>query len=338
MKVPDPIVATSRPQMIDRHGRAITYVRISVTDRCDLRCRYCMPAHPVFLPKSEILTLEQLFFISQVFVANGVDKIRITGGEPLVRRNVLWLLAKIAALPGLRELVLTTNGNRLPELAGPLQAAGVRRVNISIDTLDPHRFRELTLNGNLSQVLDGFQSALKAGFERVKINTVLMRGVNDEELCDLVAFADRYGVDIAFIEEMPLGEVGRVRADFELTSHDVLAILGTRFALDRIDYSTGGPARYWQLRGSATKVGIIAPHSRNFCASCNRVRITCLGDLYPCLGQNGKTSLAAAARAGDGKELEDLIAQALAAKPAGHEFDLRESQVHVMRYMSTTGG
>lgn len=326
------------PTLVDRHGRPITYVRVSVTDRCDLRCQYCMPAQPVFLPKSEVLTLEELLLVTSVFAANGVAKVRVTGGEPLVRRNVVWLLENIAGLPGVRELVITTNGTRLPALARQLRQAGVRRVNISIDTLDSEKFRSLTRNGELGRVMEGFQAALDAGFERVKINTVLMRGVNDDELCDLVAFADRHGTDISFIEEMPIGDVGRRRVDYQISSHEVLDILGARFALEPSDYRSGGPARYWQLRGSGTKVGIIAPHSRNFCSTCNRVRITCTGDLYPCLGQNGRVSLAEAARSGNRGAILGLIRDALDRKPVGHEFDLHESSTHVVRFMSTTGG
>lgn len=325
-------------QLIDRTGRRVSYIRISVTDRCDLRCQYCMPMRPVFLPKSQVLTLEQLYLIAETFIELGVDKVRITGGEPLVRKNVTWLLSKIAGTTGIRETVLTTNGTRLPEMAHDVAKAGIKRLNISIDTLDSTKFRTITRNGELARVLDGFQTALTVGFENVKINTVLMKGFNDDELTKLVEYASNHGADISFIEEMPIGDVGRKRSDYQLDSHQLLSILRKRFSLKETDHTTGGPAQYWQLLDSPSKIGIIAPHSRNFCSSCNRVRITCTGDLYPCLGQNGKISLANAAINGDKDELARLIHQSLANKPDGHEFDLNETQAHVVRFMTTTGG
>ena len=322
----------------DRAGRTVSYLRLSVTDRCDLRCRYCLPERPRFLPKAQILTLEQLLLIAQVFVARGITKIRITGGEPLARRNVIWLIERIAALPGLAETVLTTNGTRLAAMADDLRCAGIARVNVSLDTLDAAKFTRLTRTGNLAQVTAGLAAAAAAGFAAIRINTVLMNGFNDDELSALVEFADRLGADISFIEEMPLGDIDGSRPHRYLEATQALAILHRRFALTETDYSSGGPARYWQLANSPTRVGFIAPHSRNFCASCNRLRITCTGDLYPCLGQNGRVALAAAAAAGDRQAISDAIDRALANKPDGHHFAAANAGAQVLRYMATTGG
>ena len=310
---------------------------MSVTDRCDLRCHYCLPERPDFLPKSEILTLEDLAFIARGFVSLGVTKVRVTGGEPLVRRNVEWLLSELSSLDGLSELVLTTNGTSLADKAATLRSCGVRRVNISLDTLRPERFRELTRNGDLSRVTAGIDAACGAGFDAVKINTVMMRGFNDDEFCDLVGFAADRGADIAFIEEMPMGETDRDRPTAPLDSSELLGILSGRFELSRSGHTTGGPARYWDIVGGSTRVGIIAPHSLNFCSNCNRMRVSCTGDLFPCLGHEGKVSLAAAARDRDESGLEALIRASLGAKPDGHTFDMA-SGTHVMRYMATTGG
>ena len=330
--------APSESQLRDRTGRPVFYLRMSVTDRCDLRCRYCLPERPTFLAKAKILSLEQLLLLAQVFVGRGISKIRITGGEPLARRNLVWLIGRIAGLPGLQETTLTTNGTRLEQMAADLRAAGVRRINVSLDTLDPEKFTRLTRTGDLRRVLAGLKAAGAAGFEAIRINTVLMRGFNDDELGDLVEFADRSGADISFIEEMPLGDLGAGRRRRYLDAGQALAMLAGRFALTETDYSSGGPARYWQLANSHTKVGFIAPHSRNFCASCNRVRITCTGDLYPCLGQNNRVELGAAAVAGDREKISAGIDRALAGKPDGHFFDPAAAGYHVVRYMATTGG
>ena len=329
--------AQAKPSLIDRQGRTVSYVRISVTDRCDLRCQYCLPERPVFLPKSEILSLEDMAFITSVFVANGVRKIRVTGGEPLVRRGVETLLGDIASLDGLRELVITTNGTMLRSKANALRDLGVSRLNVSLDTLRPDRFRELTRNGDHSLVVGGIKAACDAGFDAIRINTVLMRGFNDDELCDLVGFAGDLGINIAFIEEMPMGETGRTRPKRPMDSNELLSILSDSFDLSPSDHNTMGPARYWNLSGSTTKVGIIAPHSMNFCTGCNRVRLSCTGDLYPCLGHEGKVSLANAARERDSDQVVCLIKESLAAKPKGHEFDMA-SGTSVMRYMAVTGG
>lgn len=321
----------------DSCGRTASYLRLSVTDRCDLRCQYCLPARPAFLPKDEILSLEDMLFIAAEFVKLGVRKIRVTGGEPLVRRNVAWLLERLAALDGLRELVLTTNGTRLAGQAGELRALGVKRVNISLDTLRPDRFAELTRNGDLRKVLAGVDAACAAGFDAVRLNAVLMAGFNGDEILDLIGFACARGADIAFIEEMPMGDIGRRRDADALTADGVLAAAAECYELTPSAHATGGPARYYELAGQRTRLGVIAPYTRNFCADCNRLRLTCTGDLHPCLGHLGKVALAAAARARDAAALAKLAAAALAAKPEGHEF-ATAPEARVMRYMATTGG
>ena len=326
--------------LIDRWGRRITYVRLSVTDRCDFRCTYCMPMHVKFLPKSEVLSLEECLQVLRTFVSMGVDKVRITGGEPLVRRNVLWLLERVAALDGLRELAITTNGSQLERMAADVARAGVKRVNVSLDTLDAEKFRRLTRVGDIGKVLAGIGAARHAGFENVKINTVMIRGFNEEELPALARFAVGNGLDISYIEEMPLGNVGHLRADTYYSSDDALAQLRREFGLERSCHSTGGPARYWQVLGESTRIGFISPHSHNFCESCNRVRISCRGELFPCLGQNESIDLRPALRdlqVGD-EELRGRIMQTMEIKPKGHEFDLAEPTPRIVRFMSHTGG
>ena len=251
------------PQLTDQHGRPITYLRLSVTDRCDLRCRYCLPAQPDFLPKSEILSLEQLLFVAEQCTTLGISKIRITGGEPLVRRDLPWLLERVAALPGCDELVITTNGTLLTRHLSAIKQAGVNRLNISLDTLCPDKFHQLTRNNRQhANILASIAAASQAGFAGVKINTVLMRGFNDDELCDLVAFAISHGTDISFIEEMPIGDIDRDRPQHQLDSFSALDILKSRYQLVASSYSSGGPASYWQVSNSATRVGLIAPHTR----------------------------------------------------------------------------
>lgn len=322
----------------DQHDRQVTYIRLSVTDRCDLRCRYCLPERPDFLPKADLLTLPQLLTIARSFVDLGVTKVRVTGGEPLMRRDLPWLLDQLAQLPQLRELTLTTNGTRLANMASELRQAGVERINISLDTLSPERFARLTRNGDLRKVLAGIEAAVAAQFTRLRLNTVLMQGFNDDELTKLVQFACELGIDITFIEEMPLGDLGRSSVEHSLDGTTVLERLGRDFELQPSNHSSGGPARYWSLANSATRVGIIAPHTRNFCADCNRVRISSTGTLYPCLGHDTGTALGAAARKEDQAELERLIRAALATKPSGHQFDWQTAGGQVLRYMATTGG
>lgn len=343
--VPPLAVATPRAGLRDSFGRTIRYVRLSVTDRCDFRCQYCMPMQVKFLPKQSVLSLEECLQIARVFAGLGVDKIRVTGGEPLVRQGVVGLCARIAALPGVREVAMTTNGSQLRRLAKDLQAVGVRRVNISLDTLDATRFRNLTRTGDLAQVLDGIAAANAAGFAGgVKINTVMMRGVNDDELAKLADFALRGGMDISFIEEMPLGDVGHWRGNTYLSADDAIATLRQHWRLTPSDYDSGGPARYWNVGGYSNRIGFITPHSHNFCAACNRVRVNTIGELFPCLGQNDKVDLKPALRGVNGDDaasddaLRARILQAMQIKPKGHDFDIYASGAKVMRFMSATGG
>lgn len=326
--------------LVDGLGRRVTYLRLSVTDRCDFRCTYCMSEKMTFLPHSQVMSLEESLRIVETFVGLGVSKVRVTGGEPLVRQNVLWLLERIAAVPGVRELVLTTNGSQLARHARALREAGVRRLNISLDTLNPLRFHALTRTGQLHQVLAGIDAAQAEGFERIRLNALLLREHNADEIESLVAFAVGRGIDIAFIEEMPLGNVqGRANP---LTSDEARAILADRFPLEPIDDSTGGPAKYWRIsnRDTRTRVGFITPHSHNFCSTCNRVRVTAKGDLYPCLGNDGMVSLLPVLR--DNPANDDALRQAIAGcllrKPDGHRFTEQMHAPQVMRYMSVTGG
>ena len=332
--------AASQERLVDRFGRHVTYVRLSVTDRCDFRCVYCMSEDMTFLPRSEVLSLEQLAAVGRAFTELGVTKIRVTGGEPLVRRNVLWLFQQLGALPGLAELVLTTNGSQLPRLALPLRDAGVRRVNVSLDSLRPERFRRITRVGELDQVLAGIDAALAAGFERVKINAVIMRNRNEDEILDLVDFALDRGLDLTFIEEMPLGEVDdHDRAEAYYSSDEVRGDIEARHALTPTDETTGGPARYFRIDGSRTRIGFISPHSHNFCESCNRVRVTVKGRLLLCLGQEHSMDLRAVMRRSpdDIEALKGAIRDSMAIKPRGHDFDLARREV-ILRHMSVTGG
>ena len=277
--------------LIDRWGRHISYIRLSVTDRCDFRCQYCMPMKVKFLPKSLVMSLEECLQVAKTFTKLGVTKIRLTGGEPLVRPNIVWLCEQIALLPQAPELTLTTNGSQLPKLAASLKSGGVRRINISLDTLDADKFQKLTRTGRLQDVLAGIDAALAAGFpSKTKINVVMMRGVNDDELTNLASYAFERGMDIAYIEEMPLGDVGYGRSETYYSADDAMEQLQQKFNLQAIDYDSGGPARYWQA-ACGGKIGMITPHSHNFCERCNRVRITASGRLYPCLGQNESVDL-----------------------------------------------
>ncbi|MGN2392220.1 GTP 3',8-cyclase MoaA [Pelomicrobium sp. G1] len=326
--------------LIDKFGRTVNYIRLSVTDRCDFRCTYCMAEEMTFLPRAQVLSLEECLRLARVFVGLGVTKIRITGGEPLVRKNVLWLFQQLGRLPGLKELVLTTNGSQLERFARPLVEAGVRRVNVSLDSLDPDKFRRITRVGDLDKVLRGIAAAKAAGFAGIKLNTVMIRGVNEDEFCDLVQFAVDQELDIAFIEEMPLGDVGHARIDTYYSSDDALALLGSRFELVASTETTGGPARYWRIPGTRTKVGFISPHSHNFCAACNRVRVTCTGELFPCLGQNDSANLLPLLRAypDDDQPVRQAIIDAMGIKPRGHDFNLFQAKPKVIRFMSVTGG
>jgi len=326
--------------LVDQFGRKVDYIRLSITDRCDFRCVYCMSADMVFLPRDEVLSLEECARLVRVFVSLGVSKVRITGGEPLVRKNALWLFEEIGQLPELRELVMTTNGSQLEHQAQALKNAGVRRINISLDSLDAERFRKITRVGELDKVLRGLATAKQAGFENIKLNTVLMRGVNDDETLSLVAFAVEQGIDISFIEEMPLGNIDHVRGSTFVSNDTTLKLLKNHYGLISSTETTGGPARYWRVPNSKTKIGFISPHSHNFCESCNRVRITCKGELYLCLGQEDKVDLMPLLRdyPDDNTPLIEAILDAMQIKPKGHDFDLRRAEPAVVRFMSHTGG
>lgn len=327
-------------RLIDQFGRHVDYIRLSITDRCDFRCQYCMAEDMTFLPRDEVLSLEECARLVRVFVDLGVSKVRITGGEPLVRKNALWLFNEIGQLEKLKELVLTTNGSQLEKQSAALKAAGVKRINISLDSLSNERFKTITRTGELQKVLDGIQAAKQAGFENIKLNTVLMRGINDDEALPLVEFAIQQALDISFIEEMPLGEVNHARESTFISNADTLKILQNNYTLTPSTHQTGGPARYWQVAGTQTKIGFISPHSHNFCESCNRVRITCKGELFLCLGQEDKIDLMPLLRQypTDDRPLIDAIMQSMSIKPKGHDFDLRRAQPAVIRFMSHTGG
>lgn len=328
------------PTLIDQFGRMVDYIRLSITDRCDFRCVYCMSEDMTFLPRDEVLSLEECARLVKIFVDLGVSKVRITGGEPLVRKNALWLFKEIGRLPGLRELVTTTNGSQLARQAQALKAAGVRRINISLDSLDPERFRKITRVGDLDKVLHGIAAAKQAGFDNIKLNSVLMRGVNDDEALPLLEFAIEQGIDISYIEEMPLGEVDHTRGSTFVSNDATLRLLQTRYQLVSSTETSGGPARYWRIPGSNTRVGFISPHSHNFCESCNRVRITCKGELYLCLGQEDKVDLMPLLRwfPHDNQPVIEAILASMRIKPKGHDFDLRRAQPAVVRFMSVTGG
>ena len=328
--------------LIDRFGRNITYVRLSVTDRCDLRCVYCMAEDMTFLPRTEVLSIEELVTLGEAFTGLGVKKLRITGGEPLVRRGVMALMEKLGQLPGLEELCLTTNGTRLPLYAKALKDAGVSRINISLDSLDPARFRQMTRFGDLNQVLDGIKAAQAAGFERIKLNCVALKHYNADEVPNLVDFALNEGLDISFIEEMPLGHIddhGRA-AEF-ISSDELRHLISKRHGLQPVFSKAThlGPARYWQVSGFNSRIGFISPHSQNFCSSCNRVRVTATGRLLLCLGQENSVDLRAALRDSDAplQEVSNRIKDAMQLKPEKHNFDLHD-EPQIVRFMNMTGG
>ena len=344
MRLTDPIPpqGAARPdRLVDGFGRTVTYLRLSVTDRCDLRCVYCMAEHMTFLPKAEVLTLEELDRIASAFIALGVRKLRLTGGEPLVRKGFMELVESLARhlrSGALDELTLTTNGTRLAEFAPRLAAAGVRRVNVSLDTLRPDLFRVLTRGGDLSRVLAGVEAAQAAGL-KVKINTVALKDNNAAELPDLIAWAHGRGCDITLIETMPLGEVDADRTDQFLSLARVRQDLSAFWTLEDLPLSTGGPARYVRIAETGGRLGFITPLSHNFCEACNRVRLTCTGTLHTCLGQEDSADLRAVIRAGaSDADLIEAIRLAVDAKPRGHDFDLARPAPAVARHMSTTGG
>jgi cyclic pyranopterin phosphate synthase len=325
--------------LIDGFGRRISYVRLSVTDRCDLRCRYCMAEKMVFLPKRDILTIEELVALSDMFIARGVDKIRLTGGEPLVRRGVEELIARLGERlgDGLEELTLTTNGTQLERFAGLLARAGVRRVNVSLDSRDPGRFRRITRRGDLGQVLAGIAAASAAGM-RVKINTVALKGLNDDEISDMLGWCAEQGHDLTLIETMPLGAVEEDRTDRYLPLDAAKRMLDDRFELIPTLARTGGPARYWNVGGSAIRLGLITPLTNNFCAGCNRIRVAATGTVYGCLGQDQHVELRDLLRTGGEDAVQAALDRLLAGKPAGHDFRIAAAKPAVARHMSVTGG
>lgn len=327
-------------QLIDDFGRTVDYVRISVTDRCDFRCVYCMAEEMTFLPRAEIMSIEEIELLAKAFTELGVQRIRLTGGEPLVRRGLLDRLGNIGNLPGLNELLMTTNGSQLVRYSKILKKAGVKRLNISLDSLRPERFKAMTRNGDLQKVLAGIDAAIEEGFQRIKINAVVMKGSNEDEVLDLLEFARDKQIDIAFIEEMPLGNIdSHDRALSFCSSDEVRAIIESRHELHAMVHQTAGPSRYFRMADSPTRVGFISPHSHNFCADCNRVRVTASGRLLLCLGNEHGVDLLPIMRAYKGqiKPLKEAIIAAMPQKPEKHHFDL-EAEPQILRFMNTTGG
>jgi cyclic pyranopterin phosphate synthase len=335
--------ATGRPNLVDPFGRAITYLRVSVTDRCDFRCVYCMAENMTFLPKADLLSLEELDRLCSAFIARGVRKLRLTGGEPLVRRGIMTLVSSLSRHLGsghLDELTLTTNGSQLGKYAAELKACGVRRINVSLDTLDADKFRAITRWGSLDQVLSGIDAAQAAGL-KIKINAVALKGVNEDEFPKLIEWAHGRGMDLTLIEVMPLGEIGEGRLDQYLPLSIARARLAERYQLDDIDYRTGGPARYVRVAETGGMIGFITPLTHNFCESCNRVRVTCTGTLYMCLGQEDAADLRKPLRSSECDDpLYGALDEAIARKPKGHDFiiDRRHQRPALSRHMSVTGG
>lgn len=324
--------------LIDGFGRKIDYVRLSVTDRCDFRCIYCMAEDMTFLPRQRILTLEEIHRSAELFVANGVRKIRLTGGEPLTRKGIVGLCEKISVIPGLDELVMTTNGSQLTKYAQPLADAGVKRLNISLDSLCPAKFKAMTRVGDLQQILDGIQAARQAGFKRLKINSVVIQGHNENEILALTDYAITNEIDITFIEEMPLGHVGRERSLF--SSDQVRDSIAERYALVESTENSGGPARYMRLKDyENTRIGFISPHSHNFCSTCNRVRLTVEGKLLLCLGNEHSLNLLALLRRYplSNEPVLAAIQKALNNKPEKHHFS-SDGDVQIVRFMNASGG
>jgi len=329
--------------LVDPFGRGIEYLRVSVTDRCDFRCVYCMSEHMTFLPKRDLLSLEELDRLCTAFVHRGVKKLRVTGGEPLVRKNIMWLfrsLGRHLQTGALEELTLTTNGSQLDKFAVDLKSAGVERINVSLDTLDPVKFKAITRWGNIETVLRGIDVAEKAGL-KVKINTVALKGVNEDEIEQLIRFAHGRGADMTLIETMPLGDIEGDRTSQYLPLSLVRGRLLDRFTLEESPHRTGGPARYVRIKETGGRLGFITPLTHNFCESCNRVRVTCTGTLYMCLGQEDAADLRAPLRASlDDAALDAAIVEAIARKPKGHDFiiDRHTKKPAVTRHMSVTGG
>ena len=342
-EMPTKPVGNLVPALIDPFGRTVSYLRVSVTDRCDFRCVYCMAEDMTFLPKSEILTLEELDRVCSAFVARGVRKLRLTGGEPLVRRNILSLIESLSRhlrSGALEELTLTTNGSQLARFAPDLARHGVKRINVSLDTLAPEKFRAITRWGDLAKVLDGIEAARAAGLQ-VKINMVALKGTNGDEIPAMLEWAHGRGMDLTLIETMPLGDIDGDRTGQYLPLSLVRADLAARYTLEDIPYKTGGPARYVRVQETGGRLGFITPLTHNFCESCNRVRLTCTGTLYMCLGQEDAADLRAPLRASaDDAPLHAAIDEAISRKPRGHDFviDRRQNRPAVARHMSVTGG
>ncbi|WP_303290900.1 GTP 3',8-cyclase MoaA [Marinobacter sp. SS5-14b] len=326
-------------ELTDRFGRTVNYVRLSVTDRCDFRCVYCMAEEMTFLPRAKILSLEEIARVARSFVSLGTEKIRLTGGEPLVRKGILDLVREIGHY-GLRDFAMTTNGSHLPEMAEELRKGGLHRLNISLDSLDPEKFHAVTRTGKLPQVLEGIEAARDAGFRNIKLNTVVMKGRNDEEIPDLIEFARARQLDITFIEEMPLGEISEHDRGLALcTSEEVRSIIRQHHDLEHTGDDTGGPARYYRMPGSDIRVGFISPHSHNFCATCNRVRVTVEGRLLLCLGNEHSVDLLGVLRAHPDNDevLRETIIKAMDLKPERHHFS-SNGDVEILRFMNMTGG
>ncbi|VAW21748.1 Cyclic pyranopterin phosphate synthase (MoaA) [hydrothermal vent metagenome] len=332
---------TSSPSpLIDGFGRHITYLRVSVTDRCNFRCTYCMSENMSFLPKKDVLSFEELNIVINAFIKRGIKKLRLTGGEPLVRRDIMELIKQVSLhkkSSQLEEITLTTNGSQLKRYAAKLVDLGVRRVNVSLDTRDPEKFSEITRRGQLDQVLDGIETARIAGLA-VKINMVAMKGFNDHEIVPMIEWAHARGFDLTLIEEMPLGEVSGDRRQRFLPLRQVRDDLENRFTLEKLSLKTGGPARYMRIRETGGRVGFITPMSHSFCESCNRVRLTCTGELYLCLGRENRIDLRTILRQSGESGLNEALDRAMLLKPKGHDFDQRRASPEVARHMSVTGG
>ena len=325
------------PQLNDQYGRRISYVRLSLTDRCDMRCRYCMAEDMEFLPRAEILSLEEIADLAGRFVARGVKRIRLTGGEPLARRGAVQVAAAIGAYlgKGLDELTMTTNASRLRDHADGLRRAGIERINISLDSLDPERFRYVTRFGDLAKVLDGIEAGKQAGFA-IKINMVALKGLNEDEIAPMLDWCGAQGFDLSLIETMPLGQIDDDRMDRFLPLTDVKAALDARYSLIPSTHQTGGPARYWTLAGTNTRLGLISPLTRNFCEGCNRIRVSASGQLFMCLGHDDNVDLRAALRSDDPNAVDEAVDRALLLKPKAHDFHLDTPATK--RHMNVTGG
>ncbi|TDT44285.1 cyclic pyranopterin monophosphate synthase subunit MoaA [Halospina denitrificans] len=332
-------MADTQPALVDKFGRTITYVRLSVTDRCDFRCVYCMSEDMEFLPRDEILSLEEIGRLARIFQGLGVKKIRLTGGEPLVRKDILTLIQDIGSL-GLDDFTMTTNGSQLPKLAHELKAAGMDRLNISLDSLDAEKFRRITRTGDLTRVIKGIDTAVEAGLKGIKLNSVIMKNSNDHEVLDLVDFARERGIDISFIEEMPLGEISDHSRDQTFCSSDeVREIIEQRYELIPSTVDTGGPSRYFRMPDSQSRIGFISPHSHNFCGDCNRVRMTVEGRLLLCLGNEHSKDLRDLLREHpeDDEPIRQAIISAMDLKPREHHFTT-DGDVQIVRFMNMTGG